>query len=434
MTRHVILGSGVAGMAAAETIRSSTPTDEITIISEDPFGFYSRPGLAYYLSGELPEKQLYIYSKEDWRRLNVRFVQARATRLLPLERRLELGEAGALTYDRLLLATGATAAPLKLPGADLVGVVTLDNFEDSRRIYSLARRARRAVVIGGGIIAVELVEGLRALGLSVHFLLRGQRYWPNVLDENESRLVEKRLTEHGVKLHFQTEAVEIIGKRGKVIAVRTQKGQTIPCEIVAAGIGVMPRLELAQNAGLATEWGILVNEFLQTSQADIFAAGDAAQVYDPLSGKSYIDNLWHPARQQGRAAAVNMTGGHHVYPRTVSVNVLRLAGVMIAVIGAVGTGEEAISVARGSSEAWRQLPNTIAMVSGTDVNHMRLIIGERTLFGALVMGDQTLSLPLQELISNQVDISPIRSQLLQPETPLGQVLMDFWYTTSGKPT
>lgn len=434
MTRHVILGAGVAGITAAEAIRASDRAADITIVSEDPHGFYSRPGLAYYLSGELPEKQLYVYSKEDWQRLNVRFVQSRATRLLPQEHRLELGEAGALIYDRLLLATGSTAVRLNIPGADLQGVVKLDTFDDTRHIFSLARRARSAVVVGGGIIAVELVEGLRAQGLNVHYFLRGERYWPNVLDEKESRLVEKRLAEHGIILHYHTDAAEILEKRGKVAGVRTAKGEIIRCEIVAAGIGVRPRMELAQAAGLATERGILVNEYLQTSQADIFAAGDAAQVLDPLTGASSIDTLWYPARQQGRAAAQNMTGGRQPFRRNVAVNVLRLAGVMIAIIGSVGTGEEPLDVARGSSETWRRLPNTIAVGSGGGVNQVRLTIGEQTLLGAVVMGEQTLARPLQELISNQVDITPVRAQLLQPSTPLGQVLMDFWYTTSGKPS
>jgi NAD(P)H-nitrite reductase large subunit len=432
MTRHVIVGSGVAGIAAAETSRTLDRSADITIVSEDPYGFYSRPGLAYFLSEELPERQLYVYSKEDWRRLNARFVQARATRLLPQEHRLELGEAGSLTYDRLLLATGSTAVRLTIPGSDLQGVVKLDTFDDTRRIIALARRARSAVVIGGGIIAVELVEGLRAQGLNVHFFLRGDRYWPNVLDEKESRMVEQRLTEHGILLHYKNEAAEILGKRGKVAAIRTTDGRVIRCEIVAAGIGVKPRLELAQAAGLATEWGVLVNEYLQTSHPDIFAAGDTAQVFDPLTGTSSIDTLWDPARQQGRAAARNMVGGQQAFRRGVAVNVLRLAGVMIAIIGSVGTGEEPLCTARGSSETWRQLPNTIAVASGGGVNQVRLTLGEQTLLGAVVMGEQTLSHPLREIISNQVDITPIRAHMLQPRAQLGQLVMDFWYNSSGK--
>jgi NAD(P)H-nitrite reductase large subunit len=432
MNRYVILGTGVTGVAAIGALRSLDPSAEITLVGDDPHGFYSRPGLAYYLNGEIPEKFLTIYSKEDWKQLNIRYVRGLATRLDPQKHQLEIGTVGSLTYDRLLLATGSTAVPLTIPGVDLQGVVKLDDYEDARRILSLSRRTRSAVVVGGGIIAVELVEGLLAQGLKVHYFLRGDRYWPNVLDENESRLLEHRLAEEGVVIHFQTEAAEVLGKRGKVVGIRTTKGETIRCGIVAVGVGVKPRMELAKAAGLLTERGVLADETLQTSNPDIYAAGDVSQVRDPVSGQSFIDTLWHPAREKGRIAAYNMTGTRKVYNRKVAVNVLRLAGVMTTIIGAVGSGvdDDLVSVARGSSETWQLLPNTIVLQSNSDVNHVRLMIGEQTLLGAMVMGEQKLSMPLKDLISTKEDITPVRNKL-QPGAPLGQIVMDFWSKIRG---
>jgi NAD(P)H-nitrite reductase large subunit len=271
-------------------------------------------------------------------------------------------------------------------------------------------------------------EGLRARGLQVHYFLRGDRYWSNVLDEAESRIIEHRLVEEGVVLHFKMEAAEILGWGGKVSGLRTTNGYELRCGLVATGIGVKPRLELAQTANLAVERGILVNENLQSSDPDIFAAGDVAQVYHPAMGRSVIDNLWTPGRDQGRAAARNMSGHREPYDRAIAVNVLRLVGIMLTIIGSVGSGrdEDLVSVARGSSETWLQLPNTIAMASGNEINQLRLMVGERTLAGALVLGDQKLSLLLQELIGMRVDISPIRAQLLQPGAPLGQIVMEYW--------
>lgn len=433
MTRHVIIGTGVSGMAAASTLRAADQAAEITLVGEDPHGFYSRPGLAYYLTDELPEKQLYIYSKKDWQEMNVHYLRAQATRLDPAQHRLNLGPAGALTYDRLLIATGSTAVRLKTPGTDLQGIVKLDDFQDARNILALSKHAKSAVVIGGGVIAIELVEGLLVQGAQVHYFLRGDRYWSNVLDEKESRFIERRLAEHGVTLHYQTGDAEFIGKRGRVYAVRTKSGETIRCDIVAVGIGVRPRLELAQAAGLTTDRGILTDEYLQTSAADVFASGDVAQVRDPHTGVASLDMLWNPARQQGRFAALNMAGQRTAYRLPAATNVLRLAGVMTTIIGAVGSGEDddLVSVARGSSETWRQLPNTIAAESGSEVSHLRLMVGERTLVGAVVMGEQKLSLPLQEMISVQTDISSIRAQLLQPRAPLGEIVMDFWSCIKG---
>jgi NAD(P)H-nitrite reductase large subunit len=427
MTRYVIVGTGVAGIAAVSTLRVLERSADITLVGDDPHGFYSRPGLAYMLNGEVPDKHLTIFSKEDWKLLKVRYVRGLATRLNPQKHQLEFSPTGVLKYDRLLLATGSTAVPLTIPGANLQGVVKLDDFEDTRHILSLARHAKTAVVVGGGIIAVEMVEGLLARGLRVHYFLRGERYWPNILDEKESRLLEHRLVEDGVLLHFHTEATEILGKHGKVAGVRTTKGETISCEIVAVGVGVKPRMELAKIAGLRTERGILTNEYLQTSDADIFSAGDASQVHDPQSGQSFVDTLWHPARGKGKIAALNMTGRRTAYKRKVSINVLRLAGVMTTIVGAVGSGkdDDLVSVARGSSETWQQLPNTLQMESYTDVNHLRLMIGEQTLLGAMVMGEQKLSEPLQDIISSKADITPIR-RLLRPGAPLGEIVMAFW--------
>jgi NAD(P)H-nitrite reductase large subunit len=431
VTRYVIVGMGVAGITAAVTLRNQNPSAEIVIIGNDAHGFYSRPGLAYSLNGEIPEKSLYLLSKKDWKGLNLnQVIMGNVTRLDPSAHQIDVDPTGPLKYDRLLLATGSRAVPLKIPGENLEGVVKLDTFEDARRILSLTRRAKTAVVVGGGIIAVEMVEGLVAQKVKVHYLLRGDRYWANVLDKAESRFLERRLIHDGVALHYQTEAAQILGHGGKVAAVETTNKEIIPCRLVAVGVGVRSQMELAQTAGLKTERGILTNEYLQTTEADIYSAGDAAQIFDLATRRSSIDTLWNPGREQGRIAALNMAGERTPYYRSVAVNVVRLAGVMIAIIGAVGSGqdEDLVSVARGSSETWLQLPNSIAMESGDELNHLRLMVGERTLLGALVMGDQKLSLPLQEMISAQTDITSIRSKLLHSGDTLGQIIMDFWTT------
>ena len=428
MTRYMIIGMGVAGISAAETLRTLDQSAEIVMISDDPHGYYSRPGLAYSLNGEIPEKSLYPFSEKDWKALHLRCITGHVTDLDPHAHQIEVHPSGPLVYDRLLLATGANAVPLNVLGMDLKGVVKLDHLEDAHQILSLCRHAKTAVVVGGGVIALELIEGLIAHKIKVHYLLRGDRYWTNVLDEAESRLIENRLVNDGVVLHFHTEIAQIQDRGGRVAAVRTTQGEVITCRLVAVGVGVKPRMQLAQEAGLKTERGIMTDEFLQTSAVDIFAAGDVAQVFDLTTKHSLIDNLWNPGREQGCIAARNMAGQRQPYYRSVAVNVLRLAGVMITIIGAVGSGrdEDLVSVARGSSETWLQLPNTIAMEINGELSHVRLMVGERTLLGALVMGDQKLSLPLQEMVAAQTDITPIRSQLLQPNASLGQVVLDFW--------
>jgi len=428
--RYMIIGAGVAGVAAAEAIRTRDVTGEIYMVSNDPHGFYSRPGLAYFLSGEINDKGLFPAHQRDWLNANVQYIKGNVTRILPADHQIELGASGKLTYDRLLLASGSVAAPMKIPGSNLESVVKLDDFVDAQRILKLSRKVRSAVVIGGGITALELVEGLVAQHIKVHYLLRGSRYWSNVLDEDESRIIENKLSEDGVQIHYHTETSEILGKRGRVNAVVTNKMETIKCQMVAYAVGIRPRMALAQAAGLAVERGVLVNEFLETNQPNVFAAGDVAQVYDPLSGRSVLDSLWSPARNQGYTAGLNMAGDKKEYIKEIAFNVTRLAGITTTIIGNVGVGTsedmDMVNIARGDSETFRQLPNGIAMKSGSDVNHVRLLIGDTTLVGALVMGDQTLSRPIKELILGQVDICKVHDKFFEKDIPLADIVMDEW--------
>ncbi len=425
--RYVIVGSGVAGMAAIEALRGADPAGKITLISDDPYGYYSRPGLAYLLTDEIPQSQLFPLREADWRALGVRRLTARVTRIEPAEHRIVLADGAAVPYDRLLLATGSIAVRLAAPGSDLPQVVTLDSLADAQRILDLARRARAAVVVGGGITALELVEGLRIHCRRVHYLLRGDRYWSNVLDEDESHLVLERLAAEGVQVHLRSEVAEIVAQRGRVAGVLTATGERIPCDLVAVAIGVAPRTELARASGLQVDRGVLVDATLRTSAPDIYAAGDVAQVLDPRTGRSSLDTLWNIARSQGAVAGRNMAGDNQPYVKPVPFNVTRLAGITTTIIGRVGRGPDAdvIGIARGDSETWRQLDEALVAEDIAEVNRLRLLIGLRTLIGAVVMGDQCLSRPLQRLIGAAVDITPIRERLLAPQAPLTAILTGF---------
>jgi nitrite reductase (NADH) large subunit len=428
--KYVIVGSGVAGLAACEAIRSQDEAGEIYMLSDDPHGYYSRPGLAYYLTGEMHEKGLFPRTKSDWQFLHLRFVRGRAARISPSDNQVELENGSRLEYDRLLIAVGAQATRLNVPGADLEGVVKLDHMKDAKYILELARRGKTAVVVGGGITALELVEGLLSRGVKVHYLLRGDRYWSNVLDEQESRIVEQRLEEEGVSIHHHAELSKLIGNRGRVQGARLKDGFVLRCDVLAYAIGIRPRTRLAQQAGLEIDRGILVNEYLQTSNQNIFAAGDVAQVYDPMSGRSIIDSLWGPAREQGYAAGLNMAGEKKVYVKSVPFNVTRLAGLTTTIIGTVGRGrdEDLVGIARGDSETWRALPEAIVAQTGFNVNRLRLLVGEKTLLGAIVMGDQKLSFALEKIISSNANIASIRDKLLQPGAPIADIIADYWTT------
>jgi len=429
MNHYLIIGSGAAGISAAEAIRSQDKSGEITIACGETDGYYSRPGLAYLLTGELPEQQLFPFQAADFQRLQLRRLNAQAKQILPVDKQVVFEQGGRLSYDRLLIATGAIAMMAKVPGIDLEGVIKLDTLSGTRQILKLIRKTRTAVVVGGGITALEIVEGLKARGARVHYFLRADRYWGNVLDETESRIVEHRLKEEGVVIHYETELAEILGKKGRVCGVRTEDGRQIACDMVGLAVGVAPRKTLGETAGLNMDRGILVNEYMRTNIPDIYAAGDVAQVYDPSLGKSIVDSLWDPARKQGRNAGLNMTGQEIPYMKGAAFNVTRLAGLTTTIIGNVGsqaTDPDVVGIVRGDSEAWRQAPDALAVQSSFDVNRLRLMIGEQQLLGAIVMGDQKLSRAIHQMLVHKVDMTPVRKELTQPRGSVEDVLSKFW--------
>jgi NADPH-dependent 2,4-dienoyl-CoA reductase/sulfur reductase-like enzyme len=412
---HVIVGSGIAGLTAAEAIRQLDPAAAITMISEEAHDFYSRPGLAYLLRGDIPEKQLFVRSREEIAAVRLQRITARVTQVLPAQHELLLSNGQQLRYDRLLLGLGATAVPPAFPGAELGGIVKIDSLDDTRQILKQTGRRRTAVVVGGGITALELAEGLHARRMHVHYFLRSARYWSDVLDEAESRIVLERLHHVGIHIHLNTQVKQAVGAGGKLTGVETDAGVTIPCQMLAVAIGVRPRVDLARHAGLAVDRGILVNAYMQTSVPDIFAAGDAAQVHDPISGRTTVDVLWSTALLQGQIAGANMAGSAVAYVKGIPFNVTQLAGLKVTIIGAVGKGKDAdlTTIARGDSEAWRLLPRAAQVTEQSDLNRVRLMVDERRIVGAVVMGDQAWSKPLQRLVAAQVDITPIRATLVR---------------------
>ena len=422
--RHVLVGGGPATIAAAEAIRGADADAQIVIVAADPHGYYSRPGLAYYLTDELPERRLFPFGTAELRALGVSWVGERAEAIEPGAHLVVLASGRRLGYDRLLLATGSSAIPASVPGADLDGVVKLDNMDDARDIIRRSREAKAAVVVGGGITALEIVEGMRARGAHVHYFMRRDRYWSNVLSATESTIVERRLRREGVEIHPFTDLAGIAGRGGRVTGVQTQDGATIPCDLVAVAVGVRPRVELARAAGLPCARGVLVDEFLRAGDPDIYAAGDIAEIADPESGRGVLNVLWNVAVAKGAVAGLNMaTEPRQAYSEDKPLNITRLAGLHTTIIGTVGNGGDADlqGLSRGDSQVWSELTESDVVEVERGEAHVRVALGERTIDGAVVMGDQALSFPLQELVEARVDLSAAERVLT---TPLADVICD----------
>lgn len=428
MKRYLIVGSGAAGYAAAGTIRRHDPGGEIVIFSAEEDGYYSRPALAYYLSREINKKSLYPLTKKDLEKQSINLEHKLITEINPEEKTIIDSQQMKMAYDKLLLATGAVAASPEIEGRSLDGVVYLDSLAQTVQIIRQSKRGKKALVVGGGITALEIVEGLLARKMEVHFLLRGSRYWNRVLDQQESELILSRLAAEGVRIHKNTEVKELVGRKGKLEAAYLSTGEKISTNLAAFAIGIRPRTTLASAAGLTVERGVRVNQFMETSRESIYAAGDVAEVYDPDTGNWVLDSLWPIARQHGIMAGKNMAGIKEPIKRRSPINVTRLAGLTTTIIGRVGqpAPEDECQIVRGESESWQLMPDAVVCQNNFDVNRLRLMVGKDILLGALLMGDQSLSRILEDLIMNQTPITPIREQLLSPGEDIRSILINYW--------
>jgi NADPH-dependent 2,4-dienoyl-CoA reductase/sulfur reductase-like enzyme/nitrite reductase/ring-hydroxylating ferredoxin subunit len=301
----VIVGGGAAGFAAADTLRREQYQGNILILSSDTAPPVDRPNLSKdYLAGKAPENWIPLrpasfYSKNH---IDLR-LGTNVTEIDVQSRKLVLFDGSTANYDRLLLATGAEPIRLAIPGADQPNVYTLRSFADSKAIVDAASKARRAVVIGASFIGLEVAASLRERGIEVHVVAPDKRPLGRIFGPGMGDFIRTLHEEHGVVFHLENKASAIDGN-----SVILGSGDTLPADLVIAGIGVRPRTELAEKAGIAVDRGVIVDQYLETSVRGIFAAGDIAKWPDPHSGNSIRIEHWVVAERQGRVAALNILG------------------------------------------------------------------------------------------------------------------------------
>ncbi|MGE5542695.1 MAG: NAD(P)/FAD-dependent oxidoreductase, partial [Bacillota bacterium] len=288
--RYVIVGNGVAGNAAVQAILQRDPGAEVSIVSSEGHPFYSRVLISYYISGAVGREDVFLQAAAG--RPGVRALLGRTVASIsPRERSITLSDGETLAYDRLLLATGGSPVVPGIPGAELPGVFTLRTLDDAIAIREWAGGVRSAVVLGGGMIGLKAAEALFALGLKVTVVASSGRVLSQSLDADSSRIVQQSLERAGVGLRLGSDAAEILGK-GRVEYVRLKSREMIVAGMVVVGKGVRPNTSLAEAGGIATNRGVLADEFLRTSATGVYAAGDVCEALDPVTGRGAVNALW----------------------------------------------------------------------------------------------------------------------------------------------
>lgn len=313
MEHIVIIGNGIAGITAARHIRKKSD-HRITVISGESEHFFSRTALMYIYMGHMKFEHTKPYEDWFWKKNSIDLINGWVTHIDFGAKQLKFQNGDFLNYDKLVLATGSKPNKFGWPGQDLKGVQGLYHLQDLELMELWTKRIDRAVVVGGGLIGIEMAEMLLSRGIAVTFLVRESNFWNLVLPDEEARMIDSHIQDHGVDLRLATELSEIIDDgTGRVAGIVTPTGEHIDCQFVGLTVGVSPNIDFLSGSSLEINKGIVVNEYLETNQHGVYAIGDCAEISTPQPGRRPIEAVWYTGRIMGETLANTLTGIRTAY-------------------------------------------------------------------------------------------------------------------------
>lgn len=389
---YVIIGNGVAGTTAAAAIRKNDSSGTIRLITDEAHPFYSRIRLMEYLSGEADLAKLQI-KKEAWYAENKidLILNDRVTGINPAAQEVATASGKKFIYDRLLLATGADSFLPPISGSEKPGVFTLRHIRDAEAIKQYAAGKSKVLLIGGGLLGLEVGNSLRKAGLEVSVAEFFPRLLPRQTDPACAELLKARLEKMGFIFYLGVKSKEIVGDRAAQGLI-LEDGRRIDTDLIIVSAGVRPSLELAKKAGIKVDKGIVVNDRMETDLPGIYAAGDAVE------HRGLVYGIWPAAEQQGEIAGTVMAGGSAVYNGTTFSNQLKVVGIDL--------------LAAGELDADGKLESAVEMdrEAGT---YRKLVLKDKVLAGVLLFGSLEGRGKLLKAVEQKTDVSGMREQLVR---------------------
>lgn len=350
--KHLIIGNSAAGLFAAEEIRQRDKEAKVTLLTSEFHPSYSRCLTSYYLAGDIPQSQMYLRSPEVQKRLNIHIEYlAEVTELNVAWKKVLTRDGRTWSFNRLLIASGASAVKLGVPGESLPQVFNLRTIDDVLGIEHYLEWGKRAVVIGGGLVSLKSAYALLKRGLKVTIIVSSNQILSQMLDSKSANLLQTYLEEHGLKILCESHVKCILGREA-VQAVELTDGRILWADLVIIGKGVKPNVKPFLSSGIKVNQGILVNQFLETTIPDVYAAGDCAETWDRVRKEYRVNATWPNATTQGKFAGANMTGVKQAYPGSLSMNAVDFFGLAAISAGIIHPPQKNKNNQMANSEDW----------------------------------------------------------------------------------
>ena len=397
MARYVIVGAGPAGVIAAETLRKVDAEGEIVLIGDEPEPPYSRMAIPYYLTGSIEEAGTYLRKAEGhYDELGIQVRRDSVSKLDTGANTVELEDGSKLPYDQLLLATGASAVRPPISGLDLPGVHHCWTLEDARNIANLADPGSSVVLMGAGFIGCIILESLLERNVKLTVVEMADRMLPRMMDETGGEMIKRWCENKGAKVLTSTKVTEVKAANGQGLQVQMDNGDSVSAALVVVATGVKSNAELASNADIKVDQGIVVDKHLRSSVPNVYAAGDVAQAPDLSTGGWSVLAIQPTAADQGRVAALNMAGVDSVYKGNLGMNVLDTAGLISVSFGRWDGGDGC---------------ETTEVADPENFLYMRLVFEDDRLVGALSLGHTDHVGVLRGLIQGGIHLGNWKARL-----------------------